>query len=324
MQKYGAPQTHYLKIMNKIKVIIFVLFSLIVSKSIYSDTIFIKLELENEIITNIDIKNEKKYLFFLNPKLVELDKSRIDSVAKNSLIKEIIKKKEVEKFFNLNEFNNLTDVLEEKLIKRNNIKNKNELRKILVAREINYEKIKEKLKIEALWNQLIYQKYFTNVKINKEKLKTQLINQYNNKEKIYNYNLSEIVLSENINQDSKEIWNIIEKNIKDIGFENTANIYSNSNTAKDGGLIGWVNEIQLSPLIKEKIKILEINQISNPIKIQNGYILIKLNDKQEFKQEIDLDEQLEKLINKETNRQLNNFSIIYFKRIEKNTDINEY
>ena len=70
--------------MNKIKIIIFVLFSLIVPKSIYSDSIFIKLELENEIITNIDIKNEKKYLFFLNPKLVELDKSRMDNVAKNS------------------------------------------------------------------------------------------------------------------------------------------------------------------------------------------------------------------------------------------------
>ena len=118
--------------------------------------------------------------------------------------------------------------------------------------------------------------------------------------------------------------NIIERNIKDIGFENTANIYSISNTAKDGGLIGWINGMQLSPLIKEKVKFLEINQISNPIKIQNRYILIKLNDKQEFKQKINLDEQLKTLINKETNRQLNNFSIIYFKRIEKNTDINEY
>ena len=310
--------------MSKIKIIIFVLFSFIVSNSIYSDSIFIKLELENEIITNIDIKNEKKYLFFLNPKLVELDISRIDNVAKNSLIKEIIKKKEIEKFYNLSEFNNLTDVLEEKLIKRNNIKDKNELRKILEERKINYERIKEKLKIETLWNQLIYQKYFPNVKIDKVQLKTQLIDHYNKKEKIYNYNLSEIVLSESINQDSKEIWNIIERNIKDIGFENTANIYSISNTAKDGGLIGWINGMQLSPLIKEKVKFLEINQISNPIKIQNRYILIKLNDKQEFKQKINLDEQLKTLINKETNRQLNNFSIIYFKRIEKNTDINEY
>lgn len=310
--------------MNKIKLIIFSLFFLVILKSAYAVTINIKIELENEIVTNVDIDNEKKYLFFLNPKLIELDKFRMENVAKNSLITEIIKKKEVEKFFNLNEHNNLTDILEDKLIKRNNLKNKDDLRKILEIKEIDYERIKEKLKIETLWNQLIYKKYFGNVKIDEAELRARLKNEYDNKKKIYIYNLSEIVLSENINSNSKEIWDIVKKNIKDIGFENTANIYSVSNTAKNGGLIGWINEIQLSPIIKDKIKILEINEISKPIRIQNKYILIKLNDKKDFKQEINLDEQLKALINEETNRQLNNFSSIYFKKIEKNTDINEY
>ena len=255
---------------------------------------------------------------------MELDKLRIENIAKNSLIKEIIKKKEIEKFLTINNDSNLINILEDNLITRKNIKNKDDFRNILKIKEIKYERVKEKLKIEALWNQLIYKKYFRNIKIDKISLKKRLQDDYNNKEKIYEYNLSEIVLSESIDKNFQEIWDIVKKNIKDIGFENTANIYSISNTSKNGGLIGWVNELQLSSMIKDKIRNLTINQISKPIRIQNKYIIIKLNNKKEFKQNINLDEQLAVLINEETNRQLNNFSSIYYKKIEKNTDINEY
>ena len=121
-----------------------------------------------------------------------------------------------------------------------------------------------------------------------------------------------------------KIYNDIKKNINEIGFENTANIYSISNTSRNGGLIGWINELQLSKKINNKIKGLSINQISEPIKIQNGYILLKLNEKKEFKQEINLDEQLKTAVNEETNRQLNNFSTIFYKRLKRNIEINEY
>ena len=310
--------------MNKIKLLLLLVLFLQIPNNIFATSINIELELQNEIITNIDIKNEKKYLFFLNPKLMELDKLRIENIAKNSLIKETIKKKEIEKFFNFNNDINLINILENSLMKRKNIKNKDDFRNILKNKEIKYERVKEKLKIEALWNQLIYKKYFRNIKIDKISLKKRLKNDSNNKEKIFEYNLSEIVLSESIDKDLQEIWRIVDKNIKDIGFENTANIYSVSNTSKNGGLIGWVNELQLSSTIKDEIKTLTINQISKPIKIQNKYIIIKLNNKKEFKQKINFDEQLATLINEETNRQLNNFSSIYYKKIEKNTDINEY
>lgn len=310
--------------MNKIKLLLLLVLFLQIPNNIFATSINIELELQNEIITNIDIKNEKKYLFFLNPKLMELDKLRIENIAKNSLIKETIKKKEIEKFFNFNNDINLINILENSLMKRKNIKNKDDFRNILKNKEIKYERVKEKLKIEALWNQLIYKKYFRNIKIDKISLKKRLKNDSNNKEKIFEYNLSEIVLSESIDKDLQEIWRIVDKNIKDIGFENTANVYSISNTSKNGGLIGWVNELQLSSTIKDEIKTLTINQISKPIKIQNKYIIIKLNNKKEFKQKINFDEQLATLINEETNRQLNNFSSIYYKKIEKNTDINEY
>ena len=72
----------------------------------------------------------------------------------------------------------------------------------------------------------------------------------------------------------------------------------------------------MSKNINNKIKSLSINQISKPIKIQNGYILLKLNKKKEFQQEINLNEQLKTAINEETNRQLNNFSTIYYKKLK--------
>ena len=60
-----------------------------------------------------------------------------------------------------------------------------------------------------------------------------------------------------------------------------------------------------------------------PIKINGGYLLIKVNDKRVFKEEINIDNQVLELINKEKNRQLNAFSIIYYKRLKRNIHINE-
>ena len=42
----------------------------------------------NEIITNIDIKNEFKYLSALNKELQNLDKERIFSISRESIIRE--------------------------------------------------------------------------------------------------------------------------------------------------------------------------------------------------------------------------------------------
>ena len=89
-------------------------------------------------------------------------------------------------------------------------------------------------------------------------------------------------------------------------------------------MIGWINELQISNKIIKEISKLNINEISKPIKLQKGYILIKVNDKKEVKQKINLNEQLKKLVNNETNRQLNNFSNIFYKRLKKNIKINEY
>ena len=291
---------------------------------LYGNLIEIKIKINDQIITNVDIKNEKNYLFFLNPKLSDLDENRIDNIAKESLITEIIKKNELKKFYDTNLNNNLLNTVEQNFLKRQNIKSKKEFLKMLESKNLDYDTIKEKIYIEALWNQFIYQKYSDNIVLNKEELKKSILEKINKDKKRFSYNLSEIVFTESITESFDQKVSKINKSIKKVGFENTANIYSISNTSSTGGLIGWINELQISKKISERIKKLNINEISEPIKLQNGYILIKLNDKKEFKQEIKINDQLNRLIKNETNRQLNNFSTIYYKRLKKNIDIYEY
>ena len=312
----------YLKIMSKIKIfLIFVILSL--NSYSYAEIIEIKVKIQDEIITNLDIKNEKKYLFFLNPKLKELEEKKINNIAKNSLINETIKKNELKKYFNFKENEDLINVVEENLLKRKNINNKEEFKSILKDQKIKYENIRTKLYIETLWNQLIYEKYNKNVIINQNELKQNIIEQFNKKEKKFTYNLSEIVFSETIDINLEQKLLQIKESIATVGFENTANIFSISNTSKNGGIIGWVNELQVSKKINEQIKKLKINQITKPIKIHNGYIVLKLNNKKQLEQKIDIEVELNKLINKETNRQLNNFSVIFFKKLKRNIEINE-
>ena len=284
----------------------------------------IKVKALNQIITNIDIDEERKYLTFLNPKLKELSKKKSNEVAKNSLITEIIKKEELEKFIKTSNNSNIIDIIEKNLIKNKNLKNKSEFLEILNQKKLNYEVIRKKLLIEGLWNQFIYNKFIKNVKINKAELRKNIINQSRNKKDKFEYNLSEIVISENSTESIDEILIKVNSSIKKIGFENTANIFSIASTSKKGGLIGWVNELQISEKIKKNIEKISINETSDPIKIPNGLLLIKVNNKKKFNDKINIEDQLEKLVNQERGRQLNNFSIIFFKRLKRNIEINEF
>ncbi len=309
--------------MKKIKLII-ICFSFFLNLSAQCDVIEIRVKIQDEIITNLDIESEVNYLTFLNPELKNLDEQKVYNIAKNSLITEIVKMEELKKFVDLNKENNLVNIIERNLLLKKNIKSKNEFKKILNMRSLDYKQIKKKMLIEALWNQLIYQRNSKNIVIDKEELRNKIKGQIKGIKKKYEYNLSEIVFEEEIDKNSEDILREIKSNINSIGFENTAIMFSISNTAKNGGLIGWINELQISKQIIEKIENLNLEQISDPIKVNNSFLIIKVNQKKELKNKIDLEKELEKLINIETNRQLNNFSIIFYKRLRKNLEINEY
>lgn len=309
--------------MNKNKILIFIIIFFNLATWLNSSSIFITAEVQNEIITNIDIEDERRYLLFLNPKLKNLQKNKIDKIAFNSLVTEIIKKKELKKFYNLDNQNKIIDVVEQSFLKSKNLKNKNEFKDLLKKKKLDYDLMRNKLQIEALWNRLVYEKYSKNLNINEVELRNNIINQFNSKKRKNEYNLSEILFTESVSEDFEIMYNKVIQSIGEIGFENSANIFSVSNTAKNGGLIGWINELQISEQINKRVINLNRNEISKPIKIRNAFIIIKLNDKKEIKNKINLEIQLEKLINLETNRQLNNFSTIFYKKLKKNLEINE-
>ena len=309
--------------MNKIKHILFLIFFLILTYNVYADSIKIIAKVDNAIITNLDIKNEVEFLVFLNPKLKQLNESKISEIAKNSLITEIIKKKELNKIYNFSKMENFLNSIEKRFLKSKNINSKSEFINILKKRNLEYDNIKNKLNIDALWNQLIYTKYSKNIRINEEELRKNILIQSQNKKRKFEYNFSEILFTENISESFEETLSKLEKSIKDIGFENTANIFSISSTSKNGGLIGWVNELQISKILKKNITQLQKGEVSDPIKISGGYLIIKLNDKKQFEEEIDIDKQIKELIAIETNRQLNTYSAIFYKRLKKNIKINE-
>ena len=286
-----------------------------------NEKVFIALYVDEKIITNIDIKKEADYLKILNPKLASVEIKKINDLAKKSLIKEIIKKNEIEKIFDLQQKNSIEDKLLNNLYSKLNLNSSEFENLLLIKNNYSIAEIKEKLKIEVFWNDLIYYKYNQQIKIDKEKLLEKIEdNKFNNKKE---YLLYEIIFEKNKDQDLSSLINNINSSIAEIGFDNTANIYSISESSKFGGKIGWVNEANLSKIIIKKLKNLKKDEITKPIQIGNNYLMLKISDIRETKVAIDKENELKKLIEYEQNKQLNQFSKIYFKKAKINYSINE-
>ena len=311
--------------MKKIKVflIIFIFNFLFLSNNILnaSSNFYIVAKVDNEIITNVDIINEINYLTALNNDLKNIDKNSLVNLAKSSLIREKIKKNEINK----NSSNKVDDKILKKLIenyyKRINLKNLNEFEKYLSTYNINLNDVKDKIKIEILWNQIVFFKYSSLLNINIEELKKKVDKNKDKNNEVTKYLLSEILFSINSEENFEKKDNEIKKKIIENGFKTAANIYSISSTAKFGGRIGLMNEKQLSPKILKEIKQIKVGEITNTLDVPSGFLILKLEDKIVEKFEKDLKKELENLVRFETDRQLNQFSIIYFNKLKLNSKI---
>ena len=281
------------------------------------------LKIDKEIVTSLDIKNEARYLSALNPKIMELDEDKIFDISKNSIIRENIKKIEILKNTKDIEVNN--DFLEkiiESRFKSLGLNSKDEFIKYLEKFGTKIDTVAQKIAIEAMWNQLIFFKFSKNVKINKEKLKKD-IEKNKNLTETRQFLLKEILFNIEENSNFDERYEQIKKSISETGFENAASIYSISDTAKVGGLLGWIDENSFNSKIKSALIGLKLNEYSKPIIITGGFLILQISDIKIIKKKLDIDKELEKIINAETNRQLNQFSNIYFNKIKKEVSINE-
>ena len=283
----------------------------------------IKYKIGEEILTNIDIFDEKNYLIFLRPNLKNLSENELLKIAENSLIREIIKKKEINKIFKDTNNPQFTETIKKNLFKFKKVKNEDEFKILVKKNNINYYKIIEKIKYEGLWNELIFQKYNSFLKIDELFLKQQIISK-NSKNKKYEYKLSEILFELEYSESKDEKFKKIKDYIKKNDFRSAASRYSLSNTANRGGDIGFVKETILSNDLNSILSKMKINEISNPIKYPNGYLILKINDKKEIKQVINIEKELKERVAFEKNKQLNQFSLLYYRKLKQNEVIDEF
>tara|TARA_B100000780_G_C21113977_1_gene450460 strand:+ start:837 stop:1751 length:915 start_codon:yes stop_codon:yes gene_type:complete len=300
-----------------------ILLSLLIFSPLTAIESFIELKVNNEIITNIDLDNEARYLFALNNELESADKKTLTRLAKESIIKEKIKKNELLKYYRLDSTEVLLDEIIKEYYKKLNIKNLEDFETYLKKYNLEMKIIKQKIEIELLWNRLIGLKYQNQINVNEEKLKKQVDEFYNNNELVTEYNLSEIIFQIENDNDLNNKINLIQKDINDQGFKNAANIHSIADSSKFGGEIGWVNEKQLSKEISLAIQELKINEVSKPIRVTNGFLILKIENRKQNKIETNKVKLLEQTIAYETNKQYRQFSIIYFNKIKLNSTISE-
>ena len=309
--------------MNKNKFLFFIIaiLNFLSVDNLSASKIEILYKVENYPITNKDISKEINYLIMLNDKLKEVGEKDLIQYATKSIVKEKVKKNEILKNLYLGQNE---DVVEKQLeILKSNLNLENvEFTKLINELDITENYLKEKIEIEILWNKLIYAIYKDKVIIDtisiSDKLKKDLEDPSNFMEE---YLLHEILYTPSKTTDVEDSKSKINKSINEIGFENTANIYSLSDSSKFGGKIGWIKENQLTKEILFNLQNLKVGEHSSPINVPGGKLILFLKNKRQAKMELSFDDELKKIINIERNRQLDQYSSIYYKKVEINTKI---
>lgn len=277
-------------------------------------------KIEKKIITTQDILNEVNYLKLINSEFKSFDNNKIYIIAKNSLIREIIKENELKRIFKKVEIKE--NFIEQFIIdyfSKFKINSINELKQILEQNNLNLDNIKKKITIQIMWNDLIFEKFSKNVKINKDIIKKEISLKKTQEE----YLISEIVFSVNNKKDLKNKFEKIKIDIKENNFSKAAIIHSISETSINGGKIGWVTENSLSLKIKDAFNKLKIGDITKPIRIPGAFIILKIEDKRNIELELDFNKEFNRIVKRKTNEQLNQFSNIYFNKIKKDVKVNE-
>ena len=289
------------------------------------NTIKIVLKIDDKLITNQDIIKESKILKIINPQLTSFGNNQIYVIAKNSLLKEKIKQLEIEKYYLVDYESNQIDPFIKKVFTNLKFENIDEFKSHLSKSNISLKDIKKKLIIEKNWNQLIFDRYKNKVTINKNDFEKQFENIVNNVKKEKSYLLYEIFFFEKDKKNFEIKYNKILSSINELGFKKTASIYSEASSSIDNGEIGWIKSSQLSKVILENIINLEIGKFSKPIITAGGALILYIDDIKETNIQInDKEAEISRMIKLERDRQLNEFSILHYKKIETSTYVKEF
>ena len=300
----------------------FIILNLLFINSVLGLENRILFKVNNEIITTIDILNESNYLKALNKNAQSLDEKTLIEISKNSIIREIIKKDTVNiELINIDIEEDLLNNALRNIYQNLNLNSNDEFAKFLNNYDLNLDYVKNKISIEILWNRLIVSKFRSKIFIDQNNVEQQLkeIQEAGTKQ----LSLSEIYFTANNLEELNKKFNQIKNDIENSGFDKAALIHSKSNSASQNGDIGWINENSLNPNIKSILMDIKIGEFTQPITVPGGYLVLKLKEQRIVENKIDLNKERENLIRSLTNQQFNQFSNIYYKRIEKDSIIDE-
>ena len=312
------------------KKILFLSFFIILfpSSLTHANELKIILKVNDNIITNYDIEKEVNYLKSLNKSMDKFDQKKIIETAQNSLIREKIKKDEIEKFYNV-DYKKAIISKDLELVVKNfseslGFNDKIEFENYLLSKKIDILDLKKKFVIEQTWNKLIVDKFHNSLNIDQKEIEKKVDDFIKNNSEQLSFNLSEIIFFEKNKIKNEEKFKEILKSIDKVGFKETAILHSIADSSKFGGEIGWVNQNQISNEIFEFTKKLKEGEFTNPINTAAGIIILKLNKRKTVPINIDREEEINKLIISEKNRKLNEYSVIHYKQLENKSYVKKF
>ncbi len=281
------------------------------------------ININDKIITNFDVQKETKYLLALNPSLNNLPIKKMKEISKSSLIREKIKENEILNYYKIDYKDPELATFAINIYKRLNIGDEIEFNAYLLKFDLSIDSVIKKIAIERAWNKLIYDKFKELITVDELKIREKLEKKIGKLEIEKSFLISEILFQSKNEKEYQETYNNIIKTIKESSFKSAASIYSISETSINSGEIGWVKKNEISNLIYNELNTLNVGDFTQPIKVASGFLMIYLEDLKKEEQEINPEEEFKKIVMIEKNRQLNEYSIIYYKKIEKQTFINE-
>tara|TARA_Y100000590_G_scaffold457362_1_gene609837 strand:- start:11404 stop:12324 length:921 start_codon:yes stop_codon:yes gene_type:complete len=265
-------------------------------------------------ITRLDLINEIKFITVLSKTNInEENKEQIKSLAIQTLVKRAIKKNEVERL-KITEYNPKDLDNQISNIAKNLGLDKEGLKVFLKQKNLKYDDIVEGFEVDLKWNTAIFKLYKNKIALNTIEIEDKINAEVERLGADKSLLLSEIQV--NLSAEGLEVTtNRVLSKIKERGFEGAARDLSISNSAKDGGNIGWIKENKLSKKIYENIKNLKNGEIGKPILIDDTVIFIKKNDEKNIS--TDLETIKKNVVRREKMKKLEMFSNSHYSNLER-------
>ena len=278
------------------------------------------IKVENEIITNYEIKNKiLTSLVLANKEINQQNINSLKSQSLEALIQFKLKKIELSKFNLNNDPIRTKDYLNK--ISSNNIEN---LKDKFKKNNLNYDLFLDEINTQLKWQGYIFKIYSNKIEIDESIISNELNDIIKNESNIEEYELSEIEILLDEQKSTDQEIDRIKKLIDEKGFEETALSSSSSDSAVNKGYIGWINGKSLSINIYKQIKEMKVGEISKPIFKTNSALFLKLIKKKNYKSNnTNLDELKKNLINQRKNELFNLYSKSHLSKL-RNTSLIEY